>query len=134
MFYTLFTKWSIIYKSNEPVKTTFIIIFKKNEFFLRNVHDEIMLIIKKALAFELNHFHAICKFGDNGTNLHPVSLLKARYHFHTNTPHRFHVDTTWKRPFPRGFKVESAWCVCRVLICSSFSVVSKRNCPQSSYW
>ena len=31
----------------------------------------------------------------------------------TNTPRGFHVETRWKRPFPRRFNVESTWCVCR---------------------
>ena len=31
----------------------------------------------------------------------------------TNTPRGFHVETTWKRPFPRRFNVESKWSVCR---------------------
>ena len=31
----------------------------------------------------------------------------------TNTPRGFHVETTWKRPFPRCFNVQSTWCVCR---------------------
>ena len=35
--------------------------------------------------------------------------------FPTNTPHGFHVKTTWKRPFPRRFNVESMGCVCRVM-------------------
>ena len=30
----------------------------------------------------------------------------------TNTSRGFHVETTWKRSFPRRFNVESAWCVC----------------------
>ena len=29
-----------------------------------------------------------------------------------NTPHVLHVETTWKRPFPRRSKVDQAWCVC----------------------
>ena len=32
----------------------------------------------------------------------------------TNTPRRFHVETTWKRPFSLRFNVESTWCVCRI--------------------
>ena len=32
----------------------------------------------------------------------------------TNTPRGFHVETTWKRRFPRRFNEESKWCVCRV--------------------
>ena len=32
----------------------------------------------------------------------------------TNTPRVFHVETTWKRAFPRRFTVEYAWRVCRV--------------------
>ena len=31
----------------------------------------------------------------------------------TNTPGGFHVETTWKRSFPRRFNMESTWCVCR---------------------
>ena len=31
----------------------------------------------------------------------------------TNTPRGFHVETTWKRSFPRRFNMESTWCVCR---------------------
>ena len=31
----------------------------------------------------------------------------------TSTPHRFRVETAWKRPFPRRFNVESTRCVCR---------------------
>ena len=30
-----------------------------------------------------------------------------------NTTRGFHVETTWKRSFPRRFNVESTWCVCR---------------------
>ena len=36
----------------------------------------------------------------------------------TNTSHGFHVDTTWKWPFPRHFNVESTWCLCRAVIAS----------------
>ena len=31
----------------------------------------------------------------------------------TNRPHVFHVEKTWKRPFPRHFNVEKTLCVCR---------------------
>ena len=34
--------------------------------------------------------------------------------FTTDTPRGFHVETMWKRSFPRCFIVESTWCVCRV--------------------
>ena len=37
-----------------------------------------------------------------------------RTNYSTNTPRRFHVETTWKRLFLRHFNVESRWCVCRV--------------------
>ena len=33
----------------------------------------------------------------------------------TNTPHGFHVETTWKRLFPRRSNVESTWFVCRTI-------------------
>ena len=36
--------------------------------------------------------------------------------FPTNTPHVLHIETTWKRPFPRRFKVEYTWCACRANI------------------
>ena len=32
----------------------------------------------------------------------------------TNAPRVFHVETTWKRPFPRRFNVEYMWRVCSV--------------------
>ena len=31
----------------------------------------------------------------------------------TNTPCVLHVETTWKRSFPRRFNVEYMWCVCK---------------------
>ena len=31
-----------------------------------------------------------------------------------NVPRVFHVETAWKRPFPRRFNVEYMWCVCSV--------------------
>ena len=34
----------------------------------------------------------------------------------TNTPRVFHVETTWKRSFPRRFNMEYTWSVCRVNI------------------
>ena len=33
----------------------------------------------------------------------------------TNPTRVFHVETTWKRPFPSRFNVEYTWCVCRVM-------------------
>ena len=30
----------------------------------------------------------------------------------TNTPRGFHVEMTWKRPFPRRFNLESTLCLC----------------------
>ena len=43
-------------------------------------------------------------------------------HHPTNTPRVFHVETTWKRTFPRSFNVEYKWSVCRAV-----SVVNKSN-------
>ena len=34
----------------------------------------------------------------------------------TNTSRGFHLETTWKRSFPRRFKVEYTCCVCREYI------------------
>ena len=33
--------------------------------------------------------------------------------FPTNIPRVFHVETTWRRSFPRRFNVEYKWSVCR---------------------
>ena len=35
-----------------------------------------------------------------------VHLYISIYYIHTNTPPVFHVETTWKRSFPRRFNVE----------------------------
>ena len=43
----------------------------------------------------------------------------------TNTSRVFHVETTWKRLFPRRFNVENTWCVCRVLSILSRWLFSK---------
>ena len=32
---------------------------------------------------------------------------------YTNTSRAFHVETMWKRPFPRRFNVECTWCIWR---------------------
>ena len=39
----------------------------------------------------------------------------------TNTPHVFHLETTWKGLFPRRFNVKYTWCVCGVVL-SQFSL------------
>ena len=36
-----------------------------------------------------------------------------------NRPRLFHIEATWKRPFPRRFNVEYTWCLCRVISCIS---------------
>ena len=55
----------------------------------------------------------------------------------TNTPRRFHVETTWKRPFPRRFNVESTWFFvgkesCKISVTSGYteSLVNFRNKQQ----
>ena len=40
--------------------------------------------------------------------------LKTKESLPTNTPHVFHVETTWKRSFPSRFNVKYTWSVCRV--------------------
>ena len=42
----------------------------------------------------------------------------------TNTPHVFHVETTWKRPFLRFFNLEYTWCVCKDQLWVIFKVLS----------
>ena len=41
-----------------------------------------------------------------------VHLYISIYYIPTNTPRVFHVETTWKRLFPRRFNVEYTWSVC----------------------
>ena len=40
-----------------------------------------------------------------------------------NTPRVFHVETTWKGPFPHRFNVEYTWCVCSECVFMSIDVV-----------
>ena len=47
-------------------------------------------------------------------------------YYPTNIPRVFHVETTWKRSFPRHFNVEYTRCVCRVNALS-ISDASKYN-------
>ena len=41
--------------------------------------------------------------------------LDEKREYPTNASRGFHVEMTWKRPFPSRFSVESTWCVCRVV-------------------
>ena len=72
----------------------------------------------------------VCNYGRpiflfRGCNQNPVKHLRLDFFrkqlrikrlFPTKTPRGFYVETTWKRPFPRRFNVESSWCVYRVTI------------------
>ena len=61
---------------------------------------------------DLNFRHPLCYDSTSIKIFTPRSI--PRLHIPTNTPHGFYVETTWKRPFPRRFNVESTECVCRV--------------------
>ena len=45
----------------------------------------------------------------------------------TNTPRGFHVEMTWKQPFPRRFNVDSTWCVCRDILATICIVTKEKN-------
>ena len=60
---------------------------------------------------DLNFRHPLCYDSTSIKIFTPRSI--PRLHIPTNTPHGFYVETTWKRPFPRRFNVESTECVCR---------------------
>ena len=49
---------------------------------------------------------------DKCADIETVSSYLGKYP--ANTPSVFHVETTWKRTFPRRFNVEYTWSVCRV--------------------
>ena len=60
----------------------------------------------------------------------------------TNKPRVFHVETAWKRSFPRRFNVEYTWYVCRakgflitisVIFTSIQSYILNVPVPSSSY-
>ena len=61
--------------------------------------------------------------------------LTISYHHPTNTSRGFHVETTWKRSFPRLFNMESTCCVCRaipvfdwlIFCCRNLILYQKRN-------
>ena len=44
----------------------------------------------------------------------------------TNALRGFHVETTWKQPFPRRFNAESTWCVCRDIL-ATICIVRKKQ-------
>ena len=72
----------------------------------------------------------VCNYGRpiflfRGCNQNPVKHLRLDFFrkqlrikrlFPTKTPRGFYVETTWTRPFPRRFNVESSCCVYRVTI------------------
>ena len=60
---------------------------------------------------DLNFRHPLCYDSTSIKIFTPRSM--PRLHIPTNTPYGFYVETTWKRPFPRRFNVESTECVCR---------------------
>ena len=53
-------------------------------------------------------------------------LANSSNSYPTNTPRGIHVETTWKRPFPRRFNVEATWCVS--MVHTSLSCSRRKNC------
>ena len=69
--------------------------------------------IRKVL---INHVDLISYFDFlTMISLFGLSFLFVSKNSPANTPCVFHVETTWKRPFPDRFNVEYVWCVCREL-------------------
>ena len=61
---------------------------------------------------EFSHLMSLLKGRPAQTILSYKYKLQALAWGPTNTPREFHVETTWKRPFPRRFNMEFTWCVC----------------------
>ena len=83
------------------------------------VSTKLLFFIKIALRHECSPAHLQhifrTQFPKNTSGgllvIHLYSILSLlhpwRRIFPTNTPRGFHVETIWKRPFPRRFNVES---------------------------
>ena len=77
-----------------------------------------------------DNVHGNQGFGIRNAGFHPLDLctvvnLAITKTYPKNKSRVFHVETTWKRPFPRRFNVEYTWCVCRVF---------KTTRHVTSYW
>ena len=49
------------------------------------------------------------------------------YAYALQTPRGFHVETTWKRFFPRLFNGKSTWCICRVVVIFNSGIFKNSN-------
>ena len=61
-----------------------------------------------------------------------LSLTSSNKGGNTNFPVEYvlqthHVDSTLKRSFPRRFKVESMWCICRVVVIFNSGIFKNSN-------
>ena len=72
----------------------------------------VSMVMKGKLANETVNYDTKLKHMYQCTNLTKKCKLSKKGS-PTNTPLGFHVETTRKRSFPRGFNVESTWCVGR---------------------
>ena len=64
--------------------------------------------------FELNFIQKREHYEWLGITLSIITWSKIK--FPTSTSSAFHVETTWKRSFPRRFNLEYTWCVFRVRV------------------
>ena len=60
-----------------------------------------------------------------------LRLVDLKNTYTKNTPRVFHAETTWKRPFPRCFKMDYTWCVCRTSLKNCGMVFETTRIPFS---
>ena len=70
---------------------------------LKGILRKKIFILQTYLILTLSHSSMTCL---NLVRLHLRGIT-------ANTLRVFHVETTWKGPFPRCFHVECTWCICR---------------------
>ena len=100
----------------------------------------------QVLVFLLDHFFSTVvmekkfdseSFNSNKVNCPQKSQIRIKtgkvLRCPTNTPHVFHVETTWKQPFPRHFNVEYTWCVCKwcLIILWTLGLIGLFKCYES---
>ena len=89
-----------------------------NDFFLFIKRSHVCNFVDYNTLYSCNKnlseiFEIYCLILKKFLNWFRINSLKANP---TNTSRVFHVETMWKRSFPRHFNVEYTWSVCRVTV------------------
>ena len=113
-FHTFLTAYLVILKDlrllvvwGKSNKNKTVYVIKKTRPHLKSLRQPNQNLVPKKLAFCYllqSPLTQIC----NQSAINLANLVIISY-----TPCVFHVETTWKRSFPRRFNVESRWCVWR---------------------